>query len=141
MCTQEKPECGQGLRTAKGLTHALSCSVSLHCLISFFACQLHSLKPAPSGWQERWPPTASCFLREETEFSSPDKKKKKEKIYGEDSDWLSLGHMLISRINQLLGGGGQQGEMEFQSTDTATWGPMQLSRPWRGVSTSACEYV
>lgn len=80
-------------------------------------------------------------LEKKLNFLPQIKKKKKEKIYGEDSDWLSLGHMLISRINQLLGGRGQQGEMEFQSTDTATWGPMQLSRPWRGVSTSACEYV
>ena len=67
--------------------------------------------------------------------------KKKKKISGKDSDWLSLGHMVIPRINQLWGGGGQQGEMEFPSTDTATRGPMQPPKPWRGVSTSACENV
>lgn len=139
MCTQEKPECGQGLRTAKGLTHALSRSVSLTVLSPFLPVSSIPSNQLPLGGRKHGHQQHPVSLEKKLNFLPQIKKKRK--ISGKDSDWLSLGHMLIPRINQLLGGGGQQGEMEFQSTDTATWGPMQLSRPWRGVSTSACEYV
>ena len=139
--TQEEPECGHGLRTAEGLiTHSLALLVSTVLSSSLPVSPIPSdqlpLRGRKHGLQQH-----PVSLERKLNFL-PQIKKKKKKISGKDSDWLSLGLMLIRGISQPCGGG-QQGEMAAGSSEHSHshWGPIQLSRPQRGVSPSASEDV